>query len=107
MSFEPLVLIALMAAVTYIGRALPLLVPGTDRLPGPLVSWIALVAPATLAALAASSTLLARSGDRTVLATGPLLAAVATALVVMSWRRNLPLAIMTAVLVAAGLRWLG
>lgn len=53
MSADLVLLAVLMGAATYPSRALPLLVPGIDRLPGRARDYLALVGPAILATLAA------------------------------------------------------
>jgi branched-subunit amino acid transport protein len=50
-----IILAVLMAAVTYPSRAVPLLVPGVERLPPQVIDYLRLVGPAILAALAAVS----------------------------------------------------
>jgi branched-subunit amino acid transport protein len=51
-------LAALMAAVTYPARVLPLLAPGIERLPDRALVYLRLVGPAVLAGLAAVNTVL-------------------------------------------------
>lgn len=53
----------LMAAVTYPARAIPLLVPGFERLPPRALEYLRLVGPAVLGAIAASQVLLATGAD--------------------------------------------
>jgi len=61
-----LVLLALfMGAATYPWRAIPLLVPGIERLPERGVAYLRLVGPAVLAALAAVNVMVALDADRT------------------------------------------
>ena len=56
MSVELVGLALLMGAVTYPARALPLLVPGIERLPPIALAYLRLVGPAVLGALAAVNT---------------------------------------------------
>ena len=56
LAFAPLAL--LMWAATYPSRALPMLAPGIERLPGPAVAYLRLAGPSSLAALAAVNCLL-------------------------------------------------
>jgi branched-subunit amino acid transport protein len=101
---ELTLLIALMAAATYLTRALPLIVPGANRLAAWTVRWIGPAAPATLAALAAVNVLLGPSQAR--FALSPLVPAVGAALALMWWRQNLPASIAVGVAVTAAIRWL-
>ena len=102
MKLELIVLALLMAAVTYPSRALPLLAPGLERLPGPVLAYLRLVGPASLAALAAVNAIVARdTGGEPRLAFGVELIAVALAIAVVAWRRNLFLGIAAAVALVA------
>ncbi len=65
MSTELVLLAVLMGLVTYPTRAIPLLVPGVERLPRPAVAYLRLVGPAVLAALAAVNVMVALDADRT------------------------------------------
>lgn len=61
-----LVLLALfMGAATYPARAIPLLIPGVERLPERGTAYLRLVGPAVLAALAAVNVMVALDADRT------------------------------------------
>jgi branched-subunit amino acid transport protein len=53
-------LAALMGLATYPFRALPMLLPGFERLPAQLRLYLQLVGPAVLAALAARNTVIAK-----------------------------------------------
>jgi branched-subunit amino acid transport protein len=64
MSTTLLWLALLMGAVTYPWRAVPLLVPGMHRLPGPIQEYFRLVGPAILAALAAVNTFVSIDAQR-------------------------------------------
>ncbi len=59
MSTQLIWLAILMAAATYPWRAVPLLVPGVQRLPGVAREYLRLVGPAVLAALAIVNTAVA------------------------------------------------
>ena len=105
----PLVVLwALMWAVTYPSRAVPLLAPGIDRLPARALLYLRLVGPAVLAAIAATQTLVAvgEDGSRSLMfgveAIGVLLC-----LAIVWWRRNLLLGILAAVAFVAVVRYLG
>jgi branched-subunit amino acid transport protein len=92
----------LMAAVTYPSRAVPLLLPGFERLPPRALEYLRLVGPAVLAALAASAVLVVRdAAGRPALAVGIELIAVAVAAVIVRWRHNLLLALVVAVVLVA------
>jgi len=91
-----------MAAVTYPSRALPLLVPGIDRLPAWALGYLRLVGPAVLAALAAANALVVTdAAGRPGLHLGIEPVAVGLAAVVVTWRRNLFLGILAGVLLTA------
>jgi branched-subunit amino acid transport protein len=95
-------LAAAMAAVTYPSRALPLLVPGIDRLPAAALAYLRLVGPAVLAALAAVNVLIAADGrGPTTLRIGVEPLAVVVAVGLVAWRRNLFLGIVSAVAITA------
>jgi len=64
MSAEFVGLAILMAAVTYPSRAIPLLVPGVERLRPRLLEFLELVGPACLAALVAVNTFLVTDEQR-------------------------------------------
>ena len=97
-----------MAAVTYPSRAVPLLAPGIERLPGWALAYLRLVGPAILAALAAVNVLVVTDADgRVGVHIGLEPAAVVVGVVIVAWRRNLFLGILAAVLVAAVARALG
>ncbi len=59
MKVDLVLLAVLMAAVTYPSRALPILAPGIERLPGRALDYLRLVGPAVLAALAAVNVMIA------------------------------------------------
>jgi branched-subunit amino acid transport protein len=60
---ELLLAVISMAVVTYLLRAGPLLLPGSDRLPRPVIEYLGLVAPAMLAGLAAVGVAVSLSPD--------------------------------------------
>jgi len=101
-------LAVLMAAVTYPSRAVALLAPGIDRLPGWALAYLRLVGPAVLAALAAVNVLVVAGADgRTSIHIGLEPAAVAVGVAIVAWRRNLFLGILAAVIVTAVTRAAG
>ncbi|HXR26861.1 MAG TPA: AzlD domain-containing protein, partial [Candidatus Baltobacteraceae bacterium] len=91
-----------MAAVTYPSRAVPLLAPGVERLPGWMLAYLRLVGPAVLAALAAVNVLVVTdAAGRPSFHFGLEPVAVAVGVVIVAWRRNLFLGILAAVVVTA------
>jgi len=107
MSIELVWLALLMAAVTYPARAVPLLVPGVERLPPAALAFLRLVGPATLAALAAVNSLIVVRDGRSVLSVGVLAAGVLACLVMVVLGRGLLLALLAAAAVVALLRAAG
>jgi branched-subunit amino acid transport protein len=102
------VLAILMGAVTYPSRAIPLLVPGIDRLPDPVLAYLRLVGPAVLAALAAVGVLvISQPGGGPGLHLGPEAIGVAVAVGIVIWRRNLLLGVFAAAAIVAIARALG
>lgn len=98
----------LMAAVTYPSRALPLLAPGIERLPGWVIAYLRLVGPAVLAALAAVNVLVVTDATgRPSLHLGLEPLAVLLGVAVVAWRRNLILGILVAIVVTALARAVG
>jgi branched-subunit amino acid transport protein len=107
-STELVSLALLMGVVTYVPRALPMLVPGIDRLPDVVLAYLRLVGPASLAALAAvNAVVVDDAAGRPTLQPGLPLAAVALCLSIVAWRRNLLLGIGAAVALVAVARALG
>ena len=97
-----------MAAVTYPSRAVPLLAPGIERLPGWALAYLRLVGPAVLAALAAVNVLVVTdAGGRASVHLGLEPAAVVVGVVIVAWRRNLFLGIIVAVAITALARAMG
>ena len=62
MTTDLVLLAALMGAVTYPWRAIPLLAPGFERLPEKVRLYLRLVGPSVLAALAAVNTFVHQEG---------------------------------------------
>jgi len=92
----------LMLAVTYPSRALPLLVPGVDRLPGAALAYLRLVGPAVLASLGVTGTLVvARTDGAQIIRVGPEAVAVIVCVALVAWRRNLLLGLVAAVAIVA------
>jgi branched-subunit amino acid transport protein len=104
-----LVLLALlMLAVTYPSRAVPLLVPGIERLPSRALLYLRLVGPAVLASLAAANTLVVEAPDGSqTLHFGIEGVGVVACLAITAWRRNLFLGLLVGVGLVAGARALG
>jgi len=65
MSVDLVLLALFMGAATYPSRAIPLLLPGVERLPERGTAYLRLVGPAVLAALAAVNVMVALDADRT------------------------------------------
>jgi branched-subunit amino acid transport protein len=107
-SIELVGLAALMAAVTYPSRALPLLTPGIERLPRSALLYLRLVGPAVLAALAATNALLIVDADRhATLHPGIESVAVLACLAIAWWRRSLFLGLIAAVAITVVARSVG
>ena len=108
MSTELVVLAVLMLAVTYPSRGLGLLTPGLERLPQAALDYLQLVGPAVLTAIAAVAVMVATDGDGTPsFRVGIEWLAVAAALAITAWRKNLLLGLIVAVVIVAGARELG
>jgi branched-subunit amino acid transport protein len=108
MSVELVALAILMAAVTYPSRALPLLMPGLDRLPPAVDEYLRLIGPGILAALAAVNVLVATDGaGATTLHLGVELLAVLVCVGVVAWRRSLLPGLIAAVALVGCARFLG
>jgi len=106
-STEFVVLAVLMGAVTYPSRALPLLAPGIERLPAPVLTYLRLVGPAVLAAIGAVNVLVVGPGGRIGFHVGIEAAAVVACLVLTLWRGSLLLGLAVAVVAVAVARALG
>ena len=85
---------------TYAARALPLLAPGVDRLPAPVLTYLRLIGPAALGAIAAANIFVADGAFRV----GPEAVAVFAGAAVGRWRGNLLLGMVVSVLVVLTLR---
>ena len=84
-----------MAAVTYPSRAIPMLVPGIERLPAKALLYLRLVGPAVLASLAAADTLVRTLPDGTrEIHVGIEAVGVVACLAIVIWRRNLLLGLL-------------
>ena len=108
MSVELVGLAALMFAVTYPARAIPLLAPRFERLPPRALEYLRLVGPAVLGAIAATEVLVGTGPDGSpVLVIGPEAVAVLACAAIVAWRRNLALGLLVAVILIAALRAAG
>lgn len=85
---------------TYAARALPLLAPGVDRLPAPVLTYLRLIGPAALGAIAAADIFVADGAFRV----GPEAVAVITGAAVGWWRSSLLVGMAVSVLVVLLLR---
>jgi branched-subunit amino acid transport protein len=95
----------LMGLVTYPARALPLLAPGIERLPAPVVAYLRLIGPATLAALAGLGALFPTDSAGSVqFHVGIEIVAVVACAAVTAWRRNLLLGMVVAIGLVAVVR---
>ena len=102
MSTQLVLLALLMGAVTYPSRALPLLVPGIERLPPRALLYLRLVGPAELASLAATNALVVTgAGGGRVLHLGIEAVGVVVCLGLVAWRRNLFLGLIAGVALVA------
>lgn len=108
MSVELVGLAALMFAVTYPARAIPLLVSRFERLPPRALEYLRLVGPAVLGAIAAAEVLIGEGLDgRPTLDVGWEAGAVLACAALVAWRRNLGLGLLVAVVMIAVLRATG
>jgi branched-subunit amino acid transport protein len=108
MSTELIGLALLMLAVTYPSRAVPLLVPGIERLPARALLYLRLVGPAVLASLAAATSLVVEAPDGAlVLRFGVEGVGVLVCVGLTAWRRNLFLGLVAGVGLVAAARALG
>jgi branched-subunit amino acid transport protein len=107
-STDLVVLALLLGAVTYPSRALPLLVPGIERLPAKALLYLRLVGPAVLASLAAANTLVVggQDGPRSI-QVGVELLGVLACIAIVAWRKNLFLGLVAAVVIVAVARFAG
>ena len=107
MSTNLILLALLMGAVTYPSRALPLLMPGIERLPRRALEYLQLVGPAVLAALAAVAVMVDTTDGKPAFHVGIEWLAVIASILLMWWRRNLFLGLAVAVILVAVARYLG
>ena len=107
MSVGLVLLAVLMGSVTYPSRAIPLLAPGIERLPHRALVYLRLVGPAVLAALAAVNVTVVSAGSGHAFHVGVEWLAVATSVLVMSWRKNLFVGVAVGVVLVAVARALG
>jgi branched-subunit amino acid transport protein len=108
MSVELVALAVLMGAVTYPSRAVPLLMPGFDRLPPAVDEYLRLIGPAILATLAAVNVLVLVDEDgASRLHLGIEMLAVIVCVAVVAWRRSLLPGLIAAVVLVALVRALG
>lgn len=108
MSTALIPLAVLMGLATYPSRALPLLVPGMNRLPEPVRLYLRLVGPSVLAALAAVNVMVTLDANRHAsFHVGFEWLAVALCIAVVAWRKNLFLGLIVAVALIAAARGLG
>ena len=95
----------LMGLVTYPFRAIPLLMPGFERLPEGIRLYLRLVGPAVLAALAAVNTMVVRdAAERPVFYIGPEWIAVGLCVLVVGLQRSLLIGLVLAAALMAVLR---
>lgn len=91
-----------MAAVTYPSRALPLLVPGIERMPARLREYLRLVGPAVLMTLAAVGVFVVTDADRTsTFRLGIEAVAVAAAIALVAAKRGLFVGLLVAAAITA------
>ncbi len=108
MSLELVALAVLMAAVTYPSRAVPMLLPGFDRMPPIVDEYLRLIGPGILASLAAVDVLVLTAPDgKYQLHLGVELLAVLICVAVVAWRRSLLLGLVAAAALVAIARGLG
>ena len=107
MSSDLLLLAVLMGLVTYPSRALPMLAPGLERLPPIAFTYLRLVGPAVLTALAAVGVMVVTTDDRPAFHVGIEWLAVAATIGLMAWRRNLFVGLLAAVVLVALARAVG
>ena len=108
MTTDLVLLAALMAAVTYPWRAIPLLAPGFDRLPERIRLYLRLVGPSVLAALAAVNTFVDQDGtNRPTFHIGIEWLAVGLCVALVAMRRSLLIGLVLAAVIVAGARYFG
>ncbi len=108
MSLSLVALALLMGAVTYPSRAVGLLAPRIERLPGRVLEYLRLVGPAVLAALAAVNVMVVVDAARhPSLHVGVEWVGVGLCVAVAAWRRNLFAGLLVAMVIVAAARALG
>jgi branched-subunit amino acid transport protein len=108
MSVALVPLALLMGLATYPFRAIPLLAPGFQRLPGRVQLYLRLVGPAILAALAAVDTMIILdAARRPFFHVGPEWLAVGLCILVVAARRSLLIGLVLAAALIALLRSVG
>jgi branched-subunit amino acid transport protein len=101
-STDLVLLAVLMGAVTYPMRAVPLLMPGVERLSPNVLQYLRLVGPAVLASIGAVEVFVRTdAGGATSLTVGFEAVAVALAVVLAVWRRNLLAGLVAGMLLVA------
>jgi len=107
-SVELVGLALLMGLVTYPSRALPMLAPGIERLPGAALEYLRLVGPAVLAALAiVNVTVIEDPSGQQFFHVGIEWLAIALCGALTAWRRNLFVGLIGAVVLVAVARATG
>jgi branched-subunit amino acid transport protein len=100
-----LVPLAILGGVgTYVARALPMLVPGIDRLPPLVLEYLRLIGPAVLGAIAAAAVFVVHNASGTTLRVGPEAVAVIAGMAFGRWRNSLLLGMAASVMVVLALR---
>ena len=108
MSIQFVWLAILMGLATYPWRAVPLLLPGVERLPRLAKDYLGLIGPAMLATLAAVSVMVTTdAARRSSLHVGPEWIAVVIAVTVVALGRSLLVGLVLAAVFVAVLRALG
>lgn len=97
MSTDLVLLAVLMGAVTYPSRAIALVASGSERLPSAVLTYLRLVGPAVLSALAAVGVMVVSVEGEPTFHVGVEWLAVLVALALTAWRRNLFLGLVAAV----------
>ncbi|HKG55923.1 MAG TPA: AzlD domain-containing protein [Candidatus Limnocylindrales bacterium] len=101
MTIGLVLLAALMFVVTYPVRALPILAPGIERLPRPVLDYLGLVGPAVLAAIGAVNVVAVRPGGEPGFHVGIEWIAILACLALTIWRKNLLIGLVVAVALVA------
>lgn len=108
MSDDLVVLALAMGVVTYPSRVLPMLAPALERLPIGALTYLRLVGPSVLAALAAVNVMLVTdAAGRPAFHVGVEWIGVAACVAIVIWRRSLFPGLVVAILFVAGLRAAG